>query len=286
VKRRAPAVILLGAALVACSATAETKAAACPPSPFRSAKLLVIAHAGGEGLGPSNTVESMTASMAAGADVLDADVRITADGTLVAIHDATIDATTNGSGKVAEMTLAELQSFDAGYRFRDPKGNYSFRGEGVVIPTVEEILTTFPDVLTSLELKVAGDASTGLCEIMRRLDRMKNVYVSSDGDAGVDEILRVCPETITTVTDALLAPMRAARESGSAWCSPVPIGQPPYSKRQTAESVRWAHDHGLAQFTWTIDDPETIKTLVKIGVDGVYTRRPDIARAVIDQASG
>jgi glycerophosphoryl diester phosphodiesterase len=281
-----PYALMLGVALVACSAAAESKTAVCPPSPFRSDKLLVIAHAGGEGLGPSNTVEAMKASMAAGADVLDADVRITADGVLVAIHDATIDATTNGTGKVAELTLAELQSFDAGYRFRDPNGAYSFRGKGVVVPTVEDILVSFPDVLTSLELKVAGEASTALCDLLRRHDRMTNVYVSSDGDAGVDQILKACPETITTVTDALLVPMRAARESGSAWCSPVPIGQPPFSSRQTAESVAWAHDHGLAEFTWTIDDPQTITELVTLGMDGVYTRRPDIARRVIDQASG
>ncbi len=274
----------LALASSACACTADA-AASCPPSPFVQDRMLVIAHAGGEGLGPANTIEAMELAVAAGADVLDIDVRATADGELVAIHDPTVDATTDGTGPVAELTLAELQELDAGWSFEDESGAHPFRGSGVRIPTVEEVLTAFPDVLTSVEFKVAGEAPDRLCDMLRRLGRADDVYVSSAGDAAVDRFRAVCPEMITTVTDALVVDMRAARESGAQWCSPVPIGQPPFAadrSRPNRASVQWAHDHGLATFTWTVDDPDDLAYLADIGVDAVYTRRPDIARAVVD----
>jgi glycerophosphoryl diester phosphodiesterase len=250
--------------------------------------MLVIAHAGGEGLGPANTLAAMRASMAAGADVNDVDVHTTADGVLVAIHDDTVDATTNGVGLVADHTLAQLQALDAGWRFTAADGTQPFRGAGVRIPTVEEVLTAFPGVLTSIELKDdAGPAPRLLCDLLRRLGRTGDVYVSADTDPPIAELNERCPEVTTTVTDALVPVMRAAQASGAAWCSPVPIGQPPYRAERppTAASLRWSHDHGLATFTWTVDDPAVLRELARLGVDGVYTRRPDVARAVVDEVA-
>ena len=250
--------------------------------------MLVIAHAGGEGLGPANTLEAMQASVIAGADVNDADVHLTADGVLVAIHDDTVDATTDGHGRVDAMSLADVQRLDAGWSFAGPNGDFPWRGRGVTVPTIEAVLSEFP-ALTSLELKDdGGDAPAVLCALLRKLGRTGSVYISSDTDPPLEQFKTLCPEVATTVTDALVPVMRAARTSGDAWCSPVPIGQPPYnaSNRPTAESLRWSHDHGLANFTWTIDDPDTIRYLATIGMDGVYTRRPDVARAIVDSMRG
>jgi glycerophosphoryl diester phosphodiesterase len=272
--------------LVGCSSSSTT--ASCPQSPFRRSKMLVIAHAGGEGLGPANTLAAMRASFAAGADVNDADVHITADGVLVAIHDDTVDATTNGTGLVIDKTLAELRTLDAAWNFAGPNNDFPLRGTGITIPTIEEILTEFPKPLTSLEFKDdSGGAPQAMCTLLRKLGRTSSVYISSDTDPPIEEFKTLCPEVTTTVTDAMVPIMRAAQTSGSAWCSPVPIGQPPYNetRKPTTSSLKWSHDHGLANFTWTIDDPETLRYLTKIGMDGVYTRRPDIARKVVDEAS-
>jgi glycerophosphoryl diester phosphodiesterase len=272
-------------ALAGCSASAV--AAPCPPSKFRQAKTLVIAHAGGEGLGPANTLDAMRASFAAGADVNDADVHITADGILVAIHDDTVDGTTNGTGLVIDKTLAELQTLDAAWSYPGANNDFPLRGKGVTVPTIEQILTEFPKALTSLEFKDnTGDAPKAMCTLLRRLGRTDSVYISSDTDPAVDAFKALCPEVATTVTDALVPVMRAARTE--AWCSPVPIGQPPYNadRKPTPESLKWSHDHGLANFTWTVDDPATLRYLVSIGMDAVYTRRPDIARKIVDESSG
>ena len=78
--------------------------------------------------------------------------------------------------------------------------------------------------------------------------------------------------------------MRAAKESGEPWCAPAPIGQPPYGEGRFAPAdVQWSHDHGMAIYTWTVDDPKTLRSLAEAGVDGVYTRRPDVARRVFDE---
>jgi glycerophosphoryl diester phosphodiesterase len=273
--------------LLACSSTSGAPAlvAPCPPSPFHTSKMLVIAHAGGEGLGPANTVEAMRLSMAAGADVNDVDIHVTADGVLVAIHDDTVDATTNGKGFVRDKTFAEVEALDAGVTFAGPKNDFPFRGKGVKIPTIEQVLTEFPDRLTSLEFKDNdGPAPEILCALLRRLGRTKSVYLSSDEDPAIEQFKADCPEVATTVTDAMVPIMRAAQASGEAWCSPVPIGQPPYNadRKPTKATLKWSHDHGLANFTWTVDDPETLRYLAKIGMDAVYTRRPDVARKIVD----
>ena len=78
--------------------------------------------------------------------------------------------------------------------------------------------------------------------------------------------------------------MRRVRSTGEAWCAPAPIGQPPFSANLLdPANVGWSHDHGMAIFTWTVDDPDTLRGLAEAGVDGVYTRRPDIARKVFDE---
>jgi glycerophosphoryl diester phosphodiesterase len=287
VRRRGPLLAVGIVVLVACRSSGVATVT-CPASPFRRTKMLVIAHAGGEGLGPANTLAAMRASMTAGADVNDADMHLTADGVLVAIHDDTVDATTNGTGRVADMTLAQLQVLDAAWNFTGPAGDHPLRGTGITIPTIEQVLTEFPTKLTSLEFKDdTGPAPQVLCALLRRLGRTDSVYISSDTDPPVDEFKTLCPEVVTTVTDAMVPVMLAAQKSGAAWCSPVPIGQPPYSeaRRPTPGSLKWSHDHGLANFTWTIDDPDTLRYLATIGMDGVYTRRPDIARKIVDDAT-
>lgn len=251
---------------------------------FASKKTLVIAHAGGEGIGPANTIRAMRLSLAAGADVNDADVHITSDGVLVALHDDTVDATTNGTGRVGDMTFAELQQLDAGWQFAGPNNDFPFRGMGIRIPTIEEVMTTFPNTLTSLEFKVHGDAPKAMCTLLRRLKKTKYVYLSSKTDDMIEEFNALCPEVPSTVTDAMVPILQEARKNNTAWCSPVPIGQPPFSRdRMTAESLQWSHDHGLATYTWTVDDPADIEYLARLGVDAIYTRRPDVARKIVDQ---
>jgi glycerophosphoryl diester phosphodiesterase len=113
-----------------------------------------IAHRGGAEIAPENTLEGFREGLRVGAGVLELDVHTTADGHVVVIHDATVDRTTESTGAVRELTLAEVKRLDAGYRFtRDGGGTFPYRGAGIRVPTLEEIYDEFADMPINIEIK-------------------------------------------------------------------------------------------------------------------------------------
>ena len=286
--RRCTSVLAMPAALLTMGAfvtNAFGADAACRTSPYRSARTRIIAHASGTYFGPPNTVEMMRAAKQAGADILDADVRTTKDGVLVASHDDEIrvDATTTVS--IAHTNYADLRRINLGATWVGPNGNHPLANQQVSVPTVDAILRAFPDNTVSLEFKTTGGEAT-MCNLLRKLGRTKNVYLGSAGDAAIDRFKPLCPEVTTTVTDAMVPIFLKAQADHMPWCAPVPIGQPPLRQGAfllTKASVDWEHAHGLAVFTWTADDKPTLEHVATLGVDAVYTARPDIARAVFSK---
>ncbi len=179
-----------------------------------------------------------------------------------------------------ELTFAELQQLDAaaqstGEPFATP----------VKVPSLEQILVQFPDERISLELKqVEPSMADTLCAVLQRTGRADDVYLSANDDRAVYDAQDVCPEVLlVTTTYADLDRMRSADEGDAQWCAASPIGQPPYREgRFDREQVETSHRRGMALFTWTVDDPEVMRSLAEVGVDGIYTSRPDIARQVFD----
>lgn len=254
--------------------------ASCAPSSFRSTPPLVIAHAGGEGLAPANSVLAMQRSMAAGADLLDADLWMTSDGVVVAHHDRNIANDTDATGNIDDLTWDQLQAADlrAGW-------TGTTIDEPVRIASLEQILTAFPDVTISLEIKqTTPSMAKPLCDVLRRLNAVERVYLSANNDDDVYAAQDECPDSLViTTTYRDVAEMRRVRETDEAWCAPAPIGQPPFNNGLLdPANVAWSHARGMAIFTWTVDDPQTLRGLAEAGVDAVYTRRPDIARQVFD----
>ncbi|MCP5118721.1 MAG: glycerophosphodiester phosphodiesterase, partial [bacterium] len=126
-----------------------------------------MAHRGGRGLWPEHTYHAFERAVALGVDVLDMDLRATSDGAIVVMHNATVDRTTNGNGRVDGMTLAEVRELDAGYRFEDASGQFVFRGRGLVAPTLEEVLRRFPKTRLNLEMKeFTPDLAVKLCHLL------------------------------------------------------------------------------------------------------------------------
>lgn len=240
----------------------------------------MIAHSGGEGLGPSNTIEAMERSLDAGADILDVDLRMTRDEVIVARHDRDVASTTDGTGFVDELTWAELQRLDASVGWTTDDLERPSR-----VPSLEQVLERFPAIWVSLELKQVEPAMAGtLCDVLRRTDSVDRVYLSANDDRAVDAARGVCDgDLLITTTYGDLDRMRAAVEGEAEWCAASPIGQPPYRRGEfDRDRVDASHRRGMAVFTWTVDDPELLRELADLGVDGVYTRRPDIARNVFD----
>ena len=114
----------------------------------------VIAHRGASGLAPENTLDAFDLAAKGGADAFELDVRLSRDGAPVVIHDAVLDRTTDRTGPVRGYTVADLRMVDAGFHFTSDRGrSFPFRGGGARIPTLGEVLWTFPGMPMLIEVK-------------------------------------------------------------------------------------------------------------------------------------
>ncbi|MBL8051193.1 MAG: hypothetical protein JNM46_08225, partial [Anaerolineales bacterium] len=155
-----------------------------PEHPYYASDLrrpAVIAHQGGDGIAPGNTMFAFQNAVDIGVDVLEMDLHITKDNVLVLIHDETIDRTTDGSGEVEAMTLDEIKQFDAGYDWSNDEGaTFPFRGQGITIPTLEEVLTTFPQMKMTIEIKKSNTSMIEpFCDMIREYDMQDKIVVAS-----------------------------------------------------------------------------------------------------------
>ncbi|MDF2858965.1 MAG: glycerophosphodiester phosphodiesterase [Neobacillus sp.] len=263
---------------------------------FENNRPLVIAHQGGELLAPSNTMASFKKAADMGVDVLETDIHITKDGHLVAIHDPTVDRTTNGIGSVADMTLEEIQKLDAGYHFKDLDGNYSYRNKGVYIPTVEEMFQTFTDLRIEIEIK-DDNPPERIDEIASKLWILINKYQMED------KILIASFDQAIMDTFESYAKGRVATSAGRAEVKNFVVTHKFFLRNLYVPSVDafqiptedsgfdltdqrlidGAHRLGMQIHYWTIDDPKTMEKLIDAGADGILTNRPDLLLDLLEK---
>ena len=250
---------------------------------------LLIGHRGAAGLAPENTMPSFREAVERWAvDMIELDVRASADGHCVVIHDDTVDRTTDGTGPVAEKTLAELRSLDAGYRFTDDDGAHPFRGRGLTIPTLEEVLAAFPDTRFTIEVKIGG-AQPGMFDAIRSMDAADRVVV-----AGMDRADRTMFDDYDGARSGDNRTVRSfvlLHRLHLAWLWPrgADVFQVPEAWEShrivTPRFVRDARRRGVPVHVWTVNDPEAMTRLLRWGVDGLITDRPDRgARVLADHA--
>ena len=227
--------------------------------------------------------------MAEGGDVVDVDVSMTGDNVLVAFHDATVERTTNGHGRVAKMTYAELVTFDAAWNFRR-NGTYPYRGKNVRVPTVEAVLKKFPGALVTLDVKDQRTAvAAPLCALLAKLNRASTVYVGLDTSEQVGVFRKNCPAIRTSGTSEERRLSRAARDAGDkTFRSRQLVSQPEYraadgTKRITEKFLAFAHQSNTAVLTWVVDNPKDMAELIDLGVDGIYTRKPSLLVKVLKE---
>lgn len=160
-----------------------------------------IAHRGGAKIAPENTLLAFEHGLKAGAGVLELDVHLTRDGHLVVIHDDTVNRTTDGSGRVREMTLSEIKSLDAGYQF-PPYGGvaHPYRGKGVTVPTLEEVYREFPDVPINVEIKAEGrsGAVEEVWRLIKEAGASKRTLVVSQDDGVIRRFRRITSGKVAT----------------------------------------------------------------------------------------
>ena len=277
--------------LVVAAALAWWRAAPRPDHPYLTQLLgpgpHVHAHQGGDHLWPGNTMVAFEGAHALGVDVLELDVHLSADAEVVVIHDATVDRTSDGNGRVAELTLAELRELDVGYRWRPPGGApdlFPFRGQGITIPTLREVLEAFPDAAVNVELKVDDVRLIAItCDLIRELGRERTVMVASFHQRALREVRRRCPGVATSAgpdevrTFVLLNMVGLGRlYAPQAEAFQVPRRQAGI-EIVNERLVAGLRERNVQLDVWTVNEEVEMRRLLDLGVGGLITDRPDLA---------
>jgi len=235
-----------------------------------SARTRVIAHRGFSGVAPENTIAAVRAAIKIQADMVEIDVTLTADGHIVVIHDETLDRTTDGSGKVSDFTLAELQQLDAGAWFA-PR----FAGER--IPTLDALLEEIEGrILLNVEIKseaVDRGIVTKVASAIQRHGMIDQVVVSSFSPTALQQMHAVTPDIQTAVL------YNTKYHKGQDAVEIVTdLGASVFNiKRQrlTKTMLRRCREHDIPVGIYTVNKPARMRRLVKKGIDAIFTDHPD-----------
>lgn len=246
---------------------------------------LVIGHRGASARAPENTLESFALALADGADALELDVQLTAEGEVVVLHDQTVDRTTDGHGAVELLPLARVRTLDAGARYTPDGGRtHPFRAHGVRIPTMSEVLDAFRGVPLLIDVKTRRVASA-LRRVLERHRATARVVVASFEARNLEPLAGSALATGATRRDVLRLVARL-------W-----LGMPPRRLRYDALSIPPAgrgirlpiarivgavHRLGRPVHVWTIDDPAAARVLWHQGVNGIISDDPRVMRGVLD----
>ncbi|MCB9451630.1 MAG: glycerophosphodiester phosphodiesterase [Anaerolineaceae bacterium] len=238
-------------------------------------RLLVFGHRGAKDDAPMNTLPAFELALQQGADGVELDVQLTKDGYPVIVHDFTIDHTTNGSGQVADKTLAELRELDAGSWFGE-----AFRGTR--IPTLDEVFEAVGQhLIINVEIKSKSLKSTGCEQVVAnriaQFSLQSRVLVSSFDPLALRRFCRIMPEVPIGFLYA---------ETSPRWLSILMLGfkyeaRHPHYSMVDADFMTNAKTHGYHVHTWTVNDIEEARKMRDLGVEILITDRPGVIRQAL-----
>ncbi len=240
----------------------------------------VIGHRGNRAFAPENTVASLREAVALGVDAVEFDLRVSADGVLVLMHDATLDRTTNGSGAVASRGVSELRLLDAGANFtRDGGRTFPWRGRGATIPTFDEVVESLPNE-TPCIIELKTPAATELTRRAIRRHGIAHRVIVAGFDAAATRPLRGAgfalgastPDVVKLLLPSLLG-RRVKHPTFEALCIPPRWHRIPVP---IAALVRALRGSGAVTHVWTINEPDHAQQLWRDGVQGIISDNPQV----------
>lgn len=242
-------------------------------------RVLNFAHRGASHDAPQNTLAAFRLAVEMGADGVELDVQASKDGEAMVIHDFTVDATTDGQGRVADKTLAELKELDAGSWF-------NARYASQRIPTLQEVIVEVGhQLILNIELKAKGVRDAGLvAEVVRLIEDHNLVHraiVCSFNPFALRRVKRLNHNITTGLLYFFDLPAHLAR---SVLLSLAGSGAlHPEKHLINRKYMAWAKERGYRVNAWTVDEPAEMKRLIALGVDGIITNRPDVLREVLEE---
>ncbi|MDE9367135.1 glycerophosphodiester phosphodiesterase [Luteipulveratus sp. YIM 133132] len=308
-------VVTVLAVLLAVVSGSPARAAGTPPNPWLTQRVMNMAHSGGEDEAPMNTMYAFRRAAALGADMLELDVQSTADGQLVVIHNATLDETTDGTGRVVDHTLDQIKALDAAFWFVPgrsavhglPDSAYPLRGarhghpkvagykpKDFTVPTLREVLKAFPTTPINIEIKGTADSDTASFERTGRLladlldkSGRTDVIVTSFNDTALADFHARAPRVPLApgMNGLLQYYLAGVRPIEGTVALQVPVtyqGIPVVTK----EFVARAHADGYAVHVWfsgtAPDDAATYNRIIDTCADGLMPARPTLLESILD----
>jgi glycerophosphoryl diester phosphodiesterase len=266
------------------------------PSPVLSrltslSTVVAIAHRGGSKLRPENTMPAFEHAISLGVDAVECDVHLTRDDEIVVIHDPTLDRTTDAHGAVSAWRARDLAGVDAAHRF-GPREGFPYRGAGIGIPRLEDVLRRWPSMPFVIEIK--GDrpeTAARTLEVIAACGADERVIVGGFSMTVLAEVRRLRADLVTSASSAEVQAalrrsyflLRPRRTGFQLFQVPVRL-----KGRQvlTRHFVRVLHRAGIPVQAWIVDELDEMQRLVEWGVTGLISDRPDRAVAVASGGPG
>lgn len=256
---------------------------------FSAPRPRIFGHRGAAGLAPENTLPSFAVARALGVPYLELDVHGTADGEIVVLHDALLDRTTDGSGPVRERTWAEVAALDAGFHFTTDGVTFPWRGQGVRVPRLAEVVAAHPDACFNIEIKQGEPAivETTLA-VLRAGNALGRTLLAAEHHDIMLAIRAAGGDSVATgmsTADVLGFMDHLLRDDWAGYTPPGRALQVPAAHEGieivTAASVAAAHRAGLEVHVWTVNDATEMARLLDLGVDGLISDLPGLALEVV-----
>lgn len=285
--------VMMAVVLPATSETGADVSEQSPPqsaaSPIMARSILLGLHRGGRNEWPENTVPAFEEGARRWPDaLLEMDVHATADGHVVVIHDDTVDRTTDGTGLVRLMTLEEIKRLDAAYRFTTDSGvTYPYRGKGITIPTLEEVLAVSSTHRFLIEMKDGDTIAAATVAAIRNANAADRCILAAVPPAFVEEARAVAPEIMTCYDFISAATMLSDLRYGD-WEAHMPehgmlVLSPSLQQRfdLTVDEITAVRKKGILVGFWTVNAESEMRRLLEIGVDSILTDNPSKLAAIL-----
>jgi glycerophosphoryl diester phosphodiesterase len=244
---------------------------------------LIVGHRGASAYRPENTMPSFALAIEQGADAIELDVHLTADGQLAIIHDDTLDRTTSGTGSVAAQTMRKIRQADAGAKFEASDGSRPYRGKGMKVPTLPEVLAWLPpnvDLVVEIKARAAVDATVAALNDSPLRAREAVTVISFD-EGAIERVRELDPEL---PTGYLLVPFDSVERGLTYAVERGHLGVYPWEGDLGLDPmpfVAQAQAYGRRLGCYVVNDPERMIHLAACGLWGFVTDVPDVARAAL-----
>ncbi len=260
-------------------------------TPFFNQQILLGAHRAGASVVPESTVAGFKEAAERWPGVLlETDTALTADGHVVLLHDGTVDRTTDGVGKVGDMTLEELKQLDAGYRLTlDGGKTYPYRGKGITIATLEEVLEALPDSHFLVETKPHPGIVEATIEAIQKTGAVDRVLMASFTPAHMDLARKLIPGVALCYDFKNGRNMIETLRNGDWDAYEREADVLSLMRRMVKQfdlepaEIQAIRQKGIRFQIHTVNDPEEMRYWLDVGVDSILTDRPDLLADVIEE---